>query len=111
MPGLCLSVSALPAGPVLVGVSSGGAPWEPRSWRFGGQAESCFFLAQSDPAALDKTDPSTQAFILFCFKVLVAQSCLTLRPTDYNLPGSSVHGILQFRILEWVSMPSSGGSS
>ena len=112
MPGLCLSVSALPVGAVLVGVSSSGAPWEPRSWHFGGQAESCFFLGQSDPAALDKTDPSrTRAFILFCFKVLVAQLCLTLRPTDYNLPGSSVHGILQFRILEWVSMPSSGGSS
>ena len=30
---------------------------------------------------------------------------------DYILPGSSVHGILQARILEWVSMPSSRGSS
>ena len=96
-----------------VGVSSGGAPWEPCSWRFGGQTESCFFLGQSDPAALNKTDPSrSRAFILFCFKVLVAQLCLTLcDPMDYNPPGSSVHGILQFRILEWVSMPSSGGSS
>ena len=28
-----------------------------------------------------------------------------------NLPGSSVHGILQARILEWVAMPSSRGSS
>ena len=27
---------------------------------------------------------------------------------DYSLPGSSVHGILQARILEWVSMVSSG---
>ena len=113
VPGPCLSVSALSAGAVLVGVSSGGAPWEPCSWHFGGQAESCFFLGQSDPAALNKTDPSrTRAFILFCFKVLVAQLCLTLcDPMDYNPPGSSVHGILQFRILEWVSMPSSGGSS
>ena len=40
------------------------------------------------------------------------QSCLTLRnPMDHNPPGSSVHGILQARILEWVSMPSSGESS
>ena len=32
--------------------------------------------------------------------VLVAQSSLTLcNPTDYSLPGSSVHGILQARIL------------
>ena len=32
-------------------------------------------------------------------------------PMDYSLPGSSVHGILQARILEWVAMTSSGGSS
>ena len=30
---------------------------------------------------------------------------------NYSLPGSSVHGILQARILEWVVMPSSKGSS
>ena len=40
------------------------------------------------------------------------QSCLTLCDTmDYSLPGSSVHGILQARILEWLAMPSSRGSS
>ena len=39
-------------------------------------------------------------------KVFVAQSCLTLcDPMDYNLPGSSVHGILQTRILECVAIP------
>ena len=33
----------------------------------------------------------------------VAKSCLTLcNPMDCNLPGSSVHGILQARIQEWV---------
>jgi len=32
-------------------------------------------------------------------------------PTDCSPPGSSVHGILQARILEWVFMPSSRGSS
>ena len=47
-----------------------------------------------------------------CGSVLVAQSCLTLcNRVDYSLPGSSVHGILQARILEWVAMPSSRGSS
>ena len=41
-----------------------------------------------------------------------AQSCLTLwDPTDWSPPGSSVHGVLQARILEWVTMPSSRGSS
>ena len=44
--------------------------------------------------------------------VLVAQSCPTLcDPTDSNPPGSSVHGILQARILEWIAIPFSRGSS
>ena len=44
--------------------------------------------------------------------VLVAQSCLTLcDPMDYSPPGSSVHGILQARILEWVAISFSRGSS
>ena len=35
----------------------------------------------------------------------VAQLCLTLcDPTDCSLPGSSVHGIFQARILEWVAI-------
>ena len=39
-------------------------------------------------------------------------SCLTLcYSMDCSLPGSSVHGILQAKILEWVAMPSSRGSS
>ena len=41
-------------------------------------------------------------------KVLVTQFCLTLcDPMDCSSPGSSVHVILQARILEWVAMPSS----
>ena len=40
------------------------------------------------------------------------QSCPTLfDPMVCSPPGSSVHGILQARILEWVAMPSSRGSS
>ena len=31
-------------------------------------------------------------------------------PMDFRLPGSSIHGILQVRILEWVAMPFSRGS-
>ena len=43
---------------------------------------------------------------------LVTQSCPTLYdPMDYSPSGSSVHGILQARVLEWVAMPSSRGSS
>ena len=43
---------------------------------------------------------------------LVAKSCLTLCDLmDCHPPGSSVHGISQARILEWVAMPSSRRSS
>ena len=45
-----------------------------------------------------------------CIKSL--QSCSTLcNPMDRSLPGSSVHGILQARILEWDAVTSSEGSS
>ena len=45
-------------------------------------------------------------------KVLVALLCPTLcDPMDYSLPGFSTHGILQARILEWVAIPFSRGSS
>ena len=45
-------------------------------------------------------------------KVLVAHLGLTLCDLmDCNLPSSSVHGIFQARILEWVSMPFSRESS
>ena len=45
-------------------------------------------------------------------KVLVTQSCLSLcNPMDCSPPGSSVHGILQARILEWVAIPFSRESS
>ena len=45
-------------------------------------------------------------------KVLVTQSCPTLcNPKNCSPPGSSVHGILQARILEWVAISFSRGSS
>ena len=46
-----------------------------------------------------------------CVHVQLLQSCPTLFDAmDYNPLGSSVHRILQARILEWVAMPSSRGS-
>ena len=43
---------------------------------------------------------------------LVTQMCATLcNPLDCSPPGSSVHGIFQARILEWVAISSSRGSS
>ena len=49
---------------------------------------------------------------LYYVCVLVTQSFPTLcNPADGSPPGSSVHEVLQARILEWVAMPSSRGSS
>ena len=45
-------------------------------------------------------------------KVLVTELCLTLcNPMDCSPPGSSIHGISQARILEWVAISFSRGSS
>ena len=45
-------------------------------------------------------------------KVSVRQLCPTFCiPMDWSLPGSSAHEILQARILEWVAVPLSRGSS
>ena len=50
--------------------------------------------------------------VCVCVCVFVAQSCLTLRDLmDYSPPGSSVHGILWPRTLEWVAISFSRGSS
>ena len=47
-----------------------------------------------------------------CVRARTLQSCPTLcNPMDCSPPGSSVHGFLQARILEWVAMPSCRGSS
>ena len=56
------------------------------------------------------------AYSLLCKRECVCaqllQSCPTLcDPMEHSLPGSSVHGLLQARTLEWVAMPSSRGSS
>ena len=68
-------------------------------------------------------------FVLFCFVFTswiylfilnlfilseseVAQSCPTLcDPMDYSLSGSSVHGIFRAKVLEWVAISFSRGSS
>ena len=52
-------------------------------------------------------------FLLQCMKVKseseVAQSCPTLSdPIDCSLPGSSIHGIFQTRVLEWGAIAFSG---
>ena len=50
-----------------------------------------------------------KSFNVCCSCYLVAESCLTLcDPMDCSPPGSSVHGISQARVLEWVPFPSPG---
>ena len=47
-----------------------------------------------------------------CSSLLLLQSCLTpCKPMEHNPPGSSVHGIPQARLLGWVALRSSRGSS
>ena len=47
-----------------------------------------------------------------CLRAKLLQSCLTFcDPVNCSLPGSSVHGILQARLLQWVAVLSSWGSS
>ena len=56
--------------------------------------------------------PKLWNFYILGLKVKFTQSCPTLwDPIDCSLPGSSVHGILQARILEWVAIPFFRGSS
>ena len=51
------------------------------------------------------------SYVHLCVHVVI-KSCLTLcDPVDCSPPGSSVHGILQARVLEWVAIPSPRGSS
>ena len=87
-----------------------------------------FSLRQQNKSSLDSCT-EVQAFLragilpqlIFakntcCMKVKseseVAQSCPTLcDPMDCSLPGSSLHGILQARVLEWVAISFSRGSS
>ena len=74
----------------------------------------CFSFWKSEAAFLEYSLPNLRAsaVLLCCAVCLVAQSCPTLDDSmDCSLPGSSVHGILQARILEWVAIPFSRGSS
>ena len=50
-------------------------------------------------------------FVHVCYVASVVSDSLRPTPSTVAQPGSSVHGILQARILEWVAMPSSRGSS
>ena len=66
---------------------------------------------ESDTTKAKQQQQLTTANV-FDSEVKAAQSCPTLcDPMDCSLPGPSVHEILQTRILEWVAIPFSRGSS
>ena len=86
------------------------------------QAVSCFIADEffTDRATREAPCSLLDSFKLFRtlmrgkvkVKVKIPQSCLTVcDPMDYSQPGSSVHGILQARMLVWVAIPFSRGSS
>ena len=57
-------------------------------------------------------DSAHKLLISFICMCLVAKLCLTLcYPMDCNLPGSSVYGIFQARIVEWIAISLCRGSS
>ena len=71
------------------------------------------FSAQFKPGCLFISHNPFATVSLVCFVLFkVTQSCPTLcDPVDYSPPGSSIHGILQASILEWVTISFSRGSS
>ena len=95
--------------------------WAPPSWKAASSplplppSSTCspFFLSPQcllpPPAGLPTQLPVAETGIS-SYRAKSLQSCPTLRdPVDCSPPGSSVCGILQARILEWVAMPSSRG--
>ena len=74
-------------------------------------------MTNLDSILKSRDSPSSQGYgspsshVLMC-ESEVAQSCLTLcDPMDCSPPGFSVHGIFQARVLEWVAISFSRGSS
>ena len=84
-----------------VAISSSRGSFQPRDWTWVSHVAGRFF-----------TIWATREAYTYMLHVKSLQSCLTLcDPVDSSPPGSSIHGILQAGILEWVTMPSSRGSS
>ena len=69
-----------------------------------GRMNTCICMAESLCCPRETITTLLISYTPIC--VLITQSCQILcYPMDYSLPGSSVHGILQARILEWVACP------
>ena len=72
----------------------------------------CLSLMNLPTVRLAGHRESRNCWCLCCVRAKVLQSCPTLcNPMDHSPRGSPIHGILQARILEWVALSSSRGSS
>ena len=88
-------------------------------WRSTCTCMQRYTIHNSQEAEVTKICSSRDEWIIWCIYIQwniamlsLAQSCLILcNPMDCSPPGSSVHGNLQARILEWVAIPFSRGSS
>ena len=70
---------------------------------------SCFIVTDDRESVAEEL---CSLLCVFHIIVLVVQSLLALcNPIYCSLPGSSVHGILNTRVLEWVAIPFSRGCS
>ena len=89
-------------------------PRVPIGWQGSGTLErNIFGVREKNMAFLIFLGPNLMIYIFFfllkaCVHAKLLQSCPILcHPMDCSLPGSSVHGVLQARTLEWIAMPSS----
>ena len=90
--------------------------WKNRSWLTTSQMSCCLLTAAACPliqlALVTFPSPPTSYTAFLVLPSVISLSCLTLcDPLDCSPPGSSVYGILQARILEWIAMPFSRGAS
>ena len=95
------------------GVRGAGTDWDGCNWSRLVDLRIAVKGKQDCGAFLEQSYSLIWAFVpVMCMCAQSFQSCLTLCCLmDCGLSGSSVHGIFQARILEWVTMPSSRGSS
>ena len=89
-------------------VQQEGSPWIEESYCWEGEPTLGLFEGQEGhvPSVRAETRSIASKFDDVCVYLLVTPSCLTLcNSMDCSPSGSSVHGILQARKLEWVAIP------
>ena len=78
----------------------------------GGPGKEEELTSYHQPEEFGKDQQEITVHMVYQVKALVTQSCSILHdPMNFSLPGSSIYGFLQARILEWVAISFSRGSS